>query len=862
MSDANEKTRDAGDGRSVLTDALHLVTLTAFAVAQPLFDVLGREATFFVAHRTSTLDLVLLALVLAVLAPLPLILVELLVGLISAKLRRGLHGVFVAAVVALVLLPPAKPVLDGTGALLPAVALGGLLAAFAYSRLAPVRTFLTILSPASLVFAALFLMNPSITKVMQHGRGFSPSGYLADTSTSIVMVVLDELPLASLLDGELEIDGRLFPNFARLAADSTWFRNASSNHSFTEHALPSMLSGKNPTEDIHTLPIAADHPDNLFSLFAASHRMNIWETFTGFWIPPDEELTRPPLGERMSSLLDDVLLVYGHMVLPAERAAELPSVTTNWAGFGGGEAPAASVHETDETGDTAAAEDAEPKRGDNILPLVGDQDFTDRTAVVRGFIASLDASEEPTLSFLHTLLPHGAWERLPTGELYPYRTAVPGNMLPGPYAHGWNDQIWLTAQAYQRHLLQLGHVDRLLGELLERLETLGVYERTLVVLLSDHGCTFVNGVHKRRADEASIRDILHIPLFVKAPFQKEGRVVERNVSLIDVLPTLAEAAGADVPWAVDGVSGFETAGPERPEKQIYSTRRLAFTLPAAFPEDWPTVERKLTLFAGAGSWDDVYGLSPSPELVGRALSELEVDAPLNARLELFEGWMYDTLETAAPALPAFVQGDIVTEPGVAMPAEVAVAVNGRVYGGTVPYDPGEQTARFGVIVPPEAFVDGRNAVELFAVLPGPRLAPIPGPVVETYEQRGEQIVRSDGHIFEIRPGALKSRVDRAELHKGGLNLTGWGANLSAGRPAEAVVVFLEGELSVFDGPMNRERSANARKLGGKTMSGFGYRIPVGLLGGDLTGRLRVYVLEGELATELEYGPKGAWLRRE
>ena len=76
------------------------------------------------------------------------------------------------------------------------------------------------------------------------------------------------------------------------------------------------------------------------------------------------------------------------------------------------------------------------------------------------------------------------------------------------------------------------------------------------------------------------------------------------------------------------------------------------------------------------------------------------------------------------------------------------------------------------------------------------------------------------------------------------------------------VVFLEGEHSVFDGPMNRERSANAKKLGGKTMSGFGYRIPVGLLGGDLTGRLRVYVLEGELATELEYGPKGAWLRRE
>ena len=57
------------------------------------------------------------------------------------------------------------------------------------------------------------------------------------------MIVFDEFPVASLLDGEGNIQAEHFPNFARLAADGTWFRNAVGVHQGTVKAVPTILSG-------------------------------------------------------------------------------------------------------------------------------------------------------------------------------------------------------------------------------------------------------------------------------------------------------------------------------------------------------------------------------------------------------------------------------------------------------------------------------------------------------------------------------------------------------------------------------------------------------------------------------------------
>ena len=45
--------------RGLLLAVVHLLALWALAVAQPLYDVLRRNGDFFIAHRTTPLDLVL-----------------------------------------------------------------------------------------------------------------------------------------------------------------------------------------------------------------------------------------------------------------------------------------------------------------------------------------------------------------------------------------------------------------------------------------------------------------------------------------------------------------------------------------------------------------------------------------------------------------------------------------------------------------------------------------------------------------------------------------------------------------------------------------------------------------------------------
>ena len=69
---------------------------------------------------------------------------------------------------------------------------------------------------------------------------------------------------------------------------------------------------------------------------------------------------------------------------------------------------------------------------------------------------------------------------------------IPG--LNGPLGFG---VPWLVKVSYQRHLLQLGLADRLLGELLARLRRLELYRDALVVVVADHGIGFHLGVERR-----------------------------------------------------------------------------------------------------------------------------------------------------------------------------------------------------------------------------------------------------------------------------------------------------------------------------------------------------------------------------
>src|SRR5690606_10921274 len=89
------------------------------------------------------------------------------------------------------------------------------------------------------------------------------------------------------------------------------------------------------------------------------------------------------------------------------------------------------------------------------------------------FLKRVEPVDEPTLWFLHLVLPHGPWRLYPGGSPYD-----PGNWMDPesyPTDHSNESGPWIAAVAEQRHLLQLEYADALVGQVLDRLKDTGEY---------------------------------------------------------------------------------------------------------------------------------------------------------------------------------------------------------------------------------------------------------------------------------------------------------------------------------------------------------------------------------------------------
>lgn len=136
--------------------------------------------------------------------------------------------VFVGLLVAALLLPPLGDLLGGSALAIPVALLLGAAAAYVYARVHGVRTFATVLSPAPLVVLILFLVVSPVRGLLFPSDAGGAVAGPTRSSTPIVHVVLDEFPLSTLVGPDGKIDAKLFPNFARLTRESTWYRNAGS----------------------------------------------------------------------------------------------------------------------------------------------------------------------------------------------------------------------------------------------------------------------------------------------------------------------------------------------------------------------------------------------------------------------------------------------------------------------------------------------------------------------------------------------------------------------------------------------------------------------------------------------------------
>jgi arylsulfatase A-like enzyme len=100
---------------------------------------------------------------------------------------------------------------------------------------------------------------------------------------------------------------------------------------------------------------------------------------------------------------------------------------------------------------------------------------------------------------------------------------------------------------------QIAFMDAQVGRLVEFLRQHDVLERTMVVVIGDHGEGL--GDHRENGHGVFVYDsVLRVPLIVRTPFSGlRGRIVDDVVRSVDLLPTLLDLIGAPLP-AADGIT--------------------------------------------------------------------------------------------------------------------------------------------------------------------------------------------------------------------------------------------------------------------------------------------------------------------
>jgi choline-sulfatase len=174
-----------------------------------------------------------------------------------------------------------------------------------------------------------------------------------------------------------------------------------------------------------------------------------------------------------------------------------------------------------------------------------------------------------------------------------------------------------TRYAAQPYDGEIAQADAIVGKFLAFLKARGLYDKALIVFLSDHG----EGLGDHGESEHGMflyREVLQVPLFVKLPGGKRGgETVVWPAALSDVFTTLAEAAGVPAFTRPEGTRSLLDA-PGAPARRILSETffpRIHFgwsDLTSLFDGRWHYIEAPKA---------EIYDLVPDPGETANRLLE-------------------------------------------------------------------------------------------------------------------------------------------------------------------------------------------------------------------------------------------------
>jgi hypothetical protein len=328
----------------------------------------------------------------------------------------------------------------------------------------------------------------------------------------------------------------------------------------------------------------------------------------------------------------------------------------------------------------------------------------------RQFLDGMEDESAAVLHYLHILLPHMPYRYLPSGVQY----KGPAVELGRTDDDTWGKHEWFPAQARQRLQLQVAYVDALIGEVLSTLRQHDIYDDALVVLTADHGVSFhagkpIRGIEDQRLAEPTLGEVAWVPLFVKEPGQRQGRISDANVMTIDILPTIADVLDVDIPWEIDGVSALGK-GREDDTKRFHGAGFRDYGIASLDPiEIDPEAGRRSVTAAavdrflsqGTGA-ERFWRVGPHADLVGTDVEDADL-TPVDGTLR--DPHRYELPDEPA-TVPALIRVDVADD---LLGEPLVVAVNG-VVGAVAPAVPTKAGTDVVVMVDDALFHAGSNKV--------------------------------------------------------------------------------------------------------------------------------------------------------
>jgi len=97
------------------------------------------------------------------------------------------------------------------------------------------------------------------------------------------------------------------------------------------------------------------------------------------------------------------------------------------------------------------------------------------------------------------------------------------------------------------------NTDAELKNFLDYIKESGYWDNSIIIFSSDHGESFERG-HARHGGPYLYQPLIHVPLLIHMPGQKDGKRIKTNAEQIDIAPTVLDFLGLDMPPWMEGES--------------------------------------------------------------------------------------------------------------------------------------------------------------------------------------------------------------------------------------------------------------------------------------------------------------------